>query len=112
MTASAKASARKSLCEYKPVIVFPNGSTEICQKSPERQDRHTKHGIVKGNRMARGTTYATREEAIAAAQNVINIRREDAEKTYNEWINSDSIMIREKGAPRKLAEARLWQSKL
>lgn len=74
----AKASARKSLGEYKPLIVYPSGSTEVCEKSPERQDRYTKHGVIKGNKKARGTTYPTKEEAVAAAQRVIDLRLEDA----------------------------------
>lgn len=72
------ASARKSLGEFKPIIVYPNGKTEVCEQSPERANQHTKYGVIKGNRMARGTTYKTREEAIAAAQAVIDARRDEA----------------------------------
>ena len=79
----AKASARKSLGEYKPLIVYPNGKTEVCEQSPERSDRNTKQGIVPGNRMARGKTYATKEEATAVAQAWIDARRDDAIASYN-----------------------------
>lgn len=81
----AKASARKSLGEYKPLIVYPNGSTEVCEKSPERSDRHTKYGVIKGNKKARGTTYTTKEEAVAAAQKCLDLRLEDAYARYAKY---------------------------
>jgi len=109
MQKSAKASARKSLSEYKPLIVYPNGQTEVCEKSPERSDRHTKKGVVKGNRMARGNTYLNKEDAIASAQNIINIRRQDALRRYNEW---STIPGRESGAERALQEAILWGAEM
>jgi len=110
MTA-AKASARKSLGEYKPLIVYPNGKTEVCEKSPERANHYTAKGMIKGNRYARGKTYADRAEAIAAAQDVIDYRREATEAEYRKWAQSDNEKVRA-SAHRKLAEARLWGSKL
>lgn len=73
----AVASARKSLGEFKPLIVLGN-KTEVCESSPERCDRYTERGVIKGSRYARGTTYQTRGEAIAAAQLVIDARLADA----------------------------------
>lgn len=102
---AATASARKSLGEYKPLIVYPGGKTEVCEQSPERRDYNTKQGMVRGNKMARGKTYATREEAIAVAQEWIEMRREDALRRATEWA---TIPGREQGVARALAEARLW----
>ena len=87
---SAKASARKSLGEFKPLIIYPNGSTEVCEKSPERADQYTRNGVIPGNRYARGNTYATREEAIAAAQAVIDARRVDAEQRLALWTSQNT----------------------
>jgi hypothetical protein len=108
MTVAVKASARKSLGEYKPLIVYPNGKTEVCEKSPERFDRHTKHGVIKGNRLARGNTYATREEAIAAAQDFIDIRRNAALSNIEKW---EKIAGRERGVAAAKKEAELWGAK-
>lgn len=108
---AAKASARKSLGEYKPLIVYPDGRTKVCEQSPDRAARNTPKGIVQGNRYARGKTYATRAEAIAAAQDVIDYRREATEAEYRKWAQSDNEKVRA-SAHRKLAEAQLWGSKL
>jgi hypothetical protein len=105
MNQSAKASARKSLGEYKPLIIYPNGSTEVCEKSPERNDRNTKAGLVKGNRLARGKTYTTKEEAVEAAQNVIDIRRQDALSRIEKW---SGINGKENGVEHARKEAILW----
>jgi hypothetical protein len=102
MMASVKASARKSLGEYKPLIVYPNGKTEVCEQSPERATVHTKAGVIRGNRMARGTTYNTRDEAITAAQTVINNRREEALARAAKFADRESFV------KRVLQEARLW----
>lgn len=102
---ACKASARKSLGEFKPLIVYPCGKTEVCEQSPERQERYTKNGPVKGNRLARGNTYLTREEAVEAAQQVIDIRREHALRRLNEW---SVIPGRESGVERVRKEAITW----
>lgn len=88
---SATASARKSLGEYKPLIVYPDGSTEVCEQSPERADRHTKYGVIKGNRKARGTTYKTRAEAIAVAQAWIDARRAEAITRFAKYSAFDKV---------------------
>jgi hypothetical protein len=107
MTAAAKASARKSLGKYKPLIVYPAGNTEVVEQSPERFTRNTKLGEIKGNKLARGTTYATREEAIAAAQKLIDLRREDAMVRYNQFLSHPAEHIRA-SAWKVVAEVRLW----
>ena len=104
---TAKASARKSLGEYKPLIVYPEGRTEVCEQSPERFDRYTKQGVIKGQRMARGNTYATREEAIAAAQAVIDARRDEAISRYNKYSNHPLEKIRAM-AERVAHEVETW----
>ena len=102
MKTAAVASARKSLGEFKPVIVYPTGKTEVCEQSPDRFTRHTKQGIIPRNRMARGNTYATREEAIAAAQEIIDIRREHALDRLTKYsAHPDAVA-------RITIEARLW----
>lgn len=104
---SVTASARKSLGEYKPLLVYPNGKTEVCEQSAERFDRNTKKGMVNGNRMARGNTYASRQDAIEAAQKVIDTRRVDAETMYEKFMKNNKV----DGAKRKREEAILWGSK-
>lgn len=69
----AQASARKSNGEYKPMIKVGSNTT-IVEQNPERFDKHTKFGVVKGDRYARGTTYSVRADAIAAAQRFIDAR--------------------------------------
>ena len=93
----ASASARKSLGEYKPIIKIGN-RTEVVEQNPDRFDRHTKRGIIKGNKFARGTTYKNRADAIAAAQRLIDFRREDAEARLAEIIEWAT-----KGNPEKYA---------
>ena len=73
----ATASARKSNGEYKPLISFSGGRTEVVEQSSERAGVYTKHGFIAGNRYARGSTYDNRADAIAAAQAEINRRRAD-----------------------------------
>lgn len=102
---AAKASARKSLGDFKPLIVYPGGKTEVCEQPPERFDRHTKNGVIPGQRMARGTTYKTREEAVAVAQAWIDLRRADAERRIAEW---SLIPGREDSVRRVRLEAQLW----
>ena len=72
-TTLAVASARKSLGEYKPLIKV-GGRTEVIEQNPDRFARNTRDGMVTPNRYARGTTYASRDDAIAAAQQVIDLR--------------------------------------
>jgi len=84
---TAKASARKSFGEYKPLIQFSDGSTEVCEKSPERQDRYTKRGLIPGKRMARGKTYPTREEAVAVAEEIIAMRLAHTEAQFADLLN-------------------------
>ena len=68
----AVASARKSLGEYKPLIKFGDGRTQVVETNPDRMAVYTKHGRVEGNRYARGATYTNRADAIAAAQKAID----------------------------------------
>jgi hypothetical protein len=67
------ASARKSQGEYKPVAKYPCGKTEVLQQSDEQT--YTTAAYDQNRRIynacARGTTYATRAEAIAAASAII-----------------------------------------
>jgi hypothetical protein len=109
LMSAAKASARKSLGEFKPLIVYPDGKTEVCEQSPDRQERYTKQGIVRGNRLARGNTYLTKEEAVEAAQIVIDIRREDALRRVKEW---SVIPGRESGVEHSRKESILWGANL
>ena len=78
----AIASARKSLGEYKPLILIKDGSetirSQVVEKSSERFDRNTKSGIILGNKYARGNTYSSKEEAILAAQSEIDFLFEQA----------------------------------
>lgn len=104
---SVKASARKSLGEYKPLIVYPNGRTEVVEQSPDRFDRNTKRGMIKGNRMARGNTYTTREDAIAAAQEMIDFRRDEAIRRYYNMKNGPTERVRN-GADMIIKEIELW----
>lgn len=72
----ARANARKSLGEYKPVIQFiENGRvkrTQVCEQGLEF--RYTPDGPECINRFARGATYKNRNDAIAAAQWQIDAR--------------------------------------
>ena len=83
-TITAKASARKSTGEYKPIVVIGNKTT-VVEQNPERFDVNTRNGVVKGNKFARGNTYPTREDAIAAAQRYIDFRLEEATARFNKY---------------------------
>ena len=72
---TATASARKTNGEYKPLVKFPGNSRRkslVVEQSPERRDFHNGHEWVPGNKYARGNVYASREEAVAAAQRYID----------------------------------------
>ena len=58
---------------YKPVIRI-GGRTEVVEQNPDRFARNTRDGMVTPNSHARGMTYANRDDAIAAAQRVIDLR--------------------------------------
>jgi hypothetical protein len=108
----AVASARKSLGEYKPLIEYRQGSrilrTEVCEKSPERSAHYVRgEGMVGGNRMARGTTYKLREDAVAVAQAWIDARREEALARYQDFLNHPAERIRDV-AWKVLREAQCW----
>jgi len=67
-----KSSARKSLGEYKPVIVHGGGRTEVVG-----QRGHTEHWQAFTNcgetyRAVRGVTFKDREDAVAYAQKHID----------------------------------------
>lgn len=67
--ATVTASARKSQGEYKPVIVHTSGRTEVLQQATVKPYSRTLDGKRRlYTAEARGTTYATREEALAVAQ--------------------------------------------
>lgn len=71
-----KASARKSLGEYKPVIVHGNGRTEVVG-----QRGHTEHWQALTNcgetyHARRGVTFPDRADAVAYAQRHIERLRE------------------------------------
>ena len=102
------ATARKSLGEFKPLIRYDDGSTEVCEKSPERAGQHTKVGYVPGNRMAHGPTYATREEAIVAAQATINARLSDAKNRLAEYEMNAPLHLREKICADVRREVEFW----
>ena len=71
-----KASARKSLGEYKPLIIHDSGRTEVVG-----QRGHTEHWIALTNsgetyRPRRGVTFVDRDKAVAYAQRHIDRLRE------------------------------------
>lgn len=71
-----KASARKSLGEFKPLIVHDSGRTEVVG-----QRGHTEHWLALTNggetyRARRGVTFAARADAVAYAQRHIDRLRE------------------------------------
>jgi len=71
-----KASARKSLGEYKPLIIHDSGRTEVIGKRS-----HTEHWIALTNagttqHFSRGVTYAERADAVAHAQKHIDRLKE------------------------------------
>ena len=58
MSKTVTASARKSLGEFKPLLVFPSGKTTVCHQALAKYER--------------GYTFKTRADAVACAQKVIN----------------------------------------
>ena len=81
MIHAAQASARKSNGEYKPLVKFPGNSIRkslVVEQSPERRAHHNGHEWVPGNKYARGNVYASREEAVAAAQRYIDLQLQRA----------------------------------
>ena len=70
---TAQASARKSYGEYKPVVRLPGGRTRVTEQS-----------LV--SKRSRGTLYATRPEAVAAAQRYIDAARADAEARLAKYL--------------------------
>lgn len=100
----AVASARKSKGEYKPIIKYPNGKTEVVEQNPERFTKYTPKGEIPGNKYARGNTYTTREEAINAAQNAIDMRLAEAKKRHAKF----SEKQKEKSKDRIQQELALW----
>lgn len=83
--AAAIASARKANGRYKPLLKLPNGTTRVVEQSPDRLNRNTKHGYIKGDRYAVGNTYEFRADAIAAAAAYINRCLEDAQTRMEEY---------------------------
>lgn len=80
-----KASARKSLGEFKPLIIHASGRTEVVG-----QRGHTEHWIALTNggetyHARRGVTFKTREEAVAYAQARIDRLTEFAAKRRAEY---------------------------
>lgn len=79
MPATVQPSARKSQGSYKPVIIHTSGRTQVLQQAAVKpyswNDKHTKRRYTAD---ARGTTYATREEALAVAQAFIDKCRDEA----------------------------------
>jgi len=74
-----EATARKSLGEYKPVIRYASGRTEICGQNARliREFAQTKFGHCSERiKYKRGVTFASRNDAIAYAQRVIDQRHE------------------------------------
>jgi hypothetical protein len=80
-----KASARKSLGEFKPLIIHSDGRTEVVG-----QRGRTEHWVALTNsgetyRARRGITFETSEEAIAYAQNRIDRLNEFVAKRRAEY---------------------------
>lgn len=80
-----KASARKSLGEFKPLIVHASGRTEVVG-----QRGNTEHWVALTNsgetyHARRGVTFKTREEAIEYAQRRIDRLNEFAAKRRAEY---------------------------
>lgn len=80
-----KATARKSLGEYKPVIIHDSGRTEVVGKRG-----HTEHWQALTNcgetyRPRRGVTFTTKEDAIAYAQKHIDRLTEFAARRRAEY---------------------------
>lgn len=98
MTMSVKASARKSLGEYKPLIVFPDGSTQIVEQADERQLQYSisERRYFRENKYARGTTYKNREDAINAAQIKIDMNLKEARERLVKFESNAPEHLREK----------------
>lgn len=79
-----KPSARKSFGSYKPLVVRPNGSTEVVGTRAETRYRTWIDGKpdprTAYTHYERGKTFSTRPEAIAFAVTVIERRALHAEK--------------------------------
>ena len=110
MTTNVIASARKSKGEYKPMIKWPSGRTEIVEQAEERRpiynpETGTYH---RADKYARGTTYANRSEAIAAAQAEIDHRPAETTKRRDEFAKSPNERIRTEGVERVEREMRLF----
>ncbi len=109
MAVNCKASARKSLGEFKPLIVYSDGSTEVCEKSPERSPQYIRgEGMVAGKRYARGTTYTVKADAVAAAQAVIDARLAEAQARLADFEANAPEHLREKLCARVRNEIEAW----
>ena len=79
-----KASARKSYGSYKPIIVSPNGRTEVCGQRRETRYLVWVDGKPDPKTMYvtnhRGLTFTSREEAVQYADRCIGAKVTDAEK--------------------------------
>lgn len=79
-----KASARKSYGSYKPIIVSPDGRTEVCGQRRETRYLVWVDGKPDPKTMYvtnhRGLTFPSREEAVQYAYRCIGARVADAEK--------------------------------
>lgn len=67
-----RASARKSLGEYKPLIVHENGRTEVVGKRGRTEHWRALTNCGETYRPQRGVTFADRDEAVAYAQRHID----------------------------------------
>lgn len=73
-----KATARKSYGEYKPIIVFDSGRTEICGKNGRvvHEQAQTQFGYSSSRTIyQRGVTFRVRQDAVDYAQVVIERRQ-------------------------------------
>ncbi len=104
----AVASARKSKNEYKPIIVYPNGKTEVVEQNPERFGHYTKNGYIPGNKYARGNTYESKEDAIKAAQNLIDYRLQETINRFNKF----SDQQKEKSKNEFESQLKLWGGRM
>ncbi len=81
-----KASARKSYGEYKPVIIYDNGRTEICGKKGYvvQEQAQTQFGYSSERTIfQRGKTFKERQDAVDYAQAVID--RRQRERAINQY---------------------------
>jgi hypothetical protein len=109
-----EASARKSAGEYKPLLKLPGGKTKVLEQSLERTGVYCPRlkQYVNQNRMARGNTYATRAEAVAAAQAHIDgeIARLESQLAKYESMHAESnddFMVRGINSTKK--ELSFWK---